>query len=312
MERRVRIYDATLYDGLERFGVCLTPREKVELTERIEAAGVTTIEVSCPGESPQDLQAVREAAAALNRCEVAARARCICADIEAAGNAVNRAARPVINVCLPVSDARLRDAFGMTRADAVRAIPSGIALARRFVEAVQFTAEDAARAERPFLRQCVAAAVEAGATRIAVSDAPNGTDAADEYAERIGDVRRFAGPDAILSTRASTPVRVAAAVRVGARQIETTLLEQGARWNAAGLRETVRALPPEIVAEMDMDWEEVTAAEALALQLMRPPRGRRSAAEDASGVTPRTSTSPGRYARMHGIAVLHPADVYML
>ncbi|MCH7910595.1 MAG: hypothetical protein IIB38_13395, partial [Candidatus Hydrogenedentes bacterium] len=162
----VRIFDTTLRDGEQTPGVNLRVAQKVAIAERLERLGVATIEAGFPVSSPGDFEAVARIARTVREVEVAALARCCVNDIDVAVKALSDARVPVVHLVLGTSDIHLKKKLGMTRADAVRAVRESVAYARRKVERVEFSLEDATRTERPFLRQIVDVAVEHGASRI--------------------------------------------------------------------------------------------------------------------------------------------------
>ena len=66
----VGLYDTTLRDGEQTIGVVLTPEEKLEIAQALDAAGVDRIEAGFPRVSDDDYRAVELIAAAGLRAEV--------------------------------------------------------------------------------------------------------------------------------------------------------------------------------------------------------------------------------------------------
>ncbi|MBI2435508.1 MAG: hypothetical protein HYV26_21860 [Candidatus Hydrogenedentes bacterium] len=89
---------------------------------------------------------------------------------------------------IPVSDDRL-GRNRTTRAAAIQQIEDAVSRAFRRGRAVYVTLEDAAAAERIFLRQCVQSAVLAGAARVHLAAAPATPAAA--IAEMMQDIVYF-------------------------------------------------------------------------------------------------------------------------
>ena len=246
MSRQVRIFDTTLRDGEQTPGVHFTADEKVELARRLEAFGAATIEAGFPASSPDDAAAVARVAAAVRDCEVAALARCRPGDVDAAAAALDGAVRPVIHVFLGVSDIHLARKLRIPRAGAVRAVEESVRRAARHGMAVQFSAEDATRADRVFLRQCVQTAIEAGAERVNIPDTV-GCALPEEYGALIADIVSFAGPDIIVSAHCHDDMGLStanclAAVRAGARQLEATVNGIGERAGNAAVEEVAVVL----------------------------------------------------------------------
>ncbi len=233
MSVQVRIFDTTLRDGEQTPGVHIPSEYKVEVARMLEDFGVATIEAGFPASSPGDKAAVSEVARVVQRCEVAALARCVPGDVDAACEAVSRAVHPVVHVFLGVSDIHLARKLRMTRAQAIRAIERVVSRARERVEVVQFSAEDATRTERVFLRQCVETAINAGATRINIPDTV-GCAVPVEYAEIIDDVVRYVDGAAMVCAHCHDDMGMAtansvAAIQAGAGQVEVTVNGIGER-----------------------------------------------------------------------------------
>lgn len=233
MSVQVRIFDTTLRDGEQTPGVHIPAVSKVEIARMLEDFGVATIEAGFPASSPGDKASVADVAKAVECCEVAALARCVPGDVDAACETVVQAVHPVVHVFLGVSDIHLSRKLRMTRAEAIRAIERAVKQARERVDVVQFSAEDATRTERVFLRQCVETAVDAGAARINIPDTV-GCAMPGEYAELIGDVVRYVDGAAMVCAHCHDDMGLAtantvAAIQAGARQVEVTVNGVGER-----------------------------------------------------------------------------------
>jgi len=240
----------------------MTGDEKVEIARRLEAAGVNTIEAGFPVSSPGDMAAVQRVARTVRNCEVAALARCVPGDVDTAAIAVSDAVAPVIHVFLGVSDVHLEHKLHMTRPKAVRAIRDAVSRARSHVTTVEFSPEDATRAERPWLHQCIGVAIEAGATRINIPDTV-GCATPWEFGALIRDVVAFVGFDIIVSAHCHNDLGMAtansiAAVQNGATQVEVTINGIGERAGNAALEEVAVALALKGIAATSIDTTAVT------------------------------------------------------
>ncbi len=260
----IRIFDTTLRDGEQTPGIRFTVEQKIEIARALEAAGVHTIEAGFPASSPGDHDAVRAVAAAVRDAEVAALSRCIQGDIAAAGDALREATRPVMHVFIATSDRHIERKLRTTRAAVVRAIAESIRHARGYADAVEFSAEDATRADGIFLRQCVATAIEAGATRINLPDTV-GFATPDEYAARIGDIIAFiADPAILVSAHCHNDLGMAtansiAAIGAGARQVEVTVNGIGERAGNAALEQVAVAVTAKGIARTMVDTTRLAA-----------------------------------------------------
>ncbi|HNR29557.1 MAG TPA: 2-isopropylmalate synthase [Candidatus Hydrogenedentes bacterium] len=263
----VRIWDTTLRDGEQTPGVHMTAAEKAAIAARLEAFGVDTIEAGFPASSPGDFEAVRAVAKTVRRCEVAALARCIPQDIETAAAALCDAARPVLHVVIGVSDVHIEKKLCTDRAAVLRAIARGVAQARRHADEVEFSAEDATRADRVFLRQCVWTAIESGATRINIADTV-GCATPEEYGALIRDIVVFVEGRAVVSAHCHDDLGMAtantvAAVRQGARQVEVAVNGVGERAGNASLEEVAAVLDAKRIARTRTDLTQAASLSAL-------------------------------------------------
>lgn len=261
MNKHVRIFDTTLRDGEQTPGVHLSADQKCDIAETLEVFGVATIEAGFPASSPGDAAAVARVARTVRGCEVAALARCRDEDIDAVRRALEGAVQPVVHVVLGVSNVHLEYKLGIRRADALRRVEHSVRRAAADGAAVQFSAEDATRADRVFLRQCVETAVCAGATRVNVPDTV-GFATPEEYGEMIGEIVRFVGEDVIVSAHCHDDLGLAtansvAAVRNGARQVEVAVNGIGERAGNAATEEVVAALEMKSIAQTGVNLPSV-------------------------------------------------------
>lgn len=275
MQQSVRIFDTTLRDGEQTPAVHMTTQDKSVIANRLEAFGVATIEAGFPISSPGDEAAVARVAREVTSCEVAAMARCKPADVEAAARALEEANKPVIHVFLGTSDQHLQHKLRMTRAEAIRAIEDAVAQARRYVDDVQFSAEDATRTERTFLRQCIQTAVEAGANRINVPDTV-GWALPQEYGALIRDVSAFAGPGVVVSAHCHNDMGLAtantiAAVEAGAGQVEVTVNGIGERAGNTAIEEVGVVLEMKKIARSGLDLSQIASLSSLVVDYTSVP-----------------------------------------
>ncbi len=267
MERHVRIFDTTLRDGEQTPGVHLTADRKLVIAQQLEAFGVDTVEAGFPVSSPGEAEAVARIAKTLTKCEVAALARCTEGDVDAAARAVEYSPWPVVHVFLGVSDIHLTRKLRISRAEALRAIERAVKRAARHSVAVEFSPEDATRAERPFLRQCVEVALACGATRINLPDTV-GCATPSEYGTLIRDMVAFVDGVAWISAHCHNDMGLAtantlAAIEAGARQVEVTVNGLGERAGNAAVEEVGVAIRLKNMAQTRLDLSRVVALSRL-------------------------------------------------
>ncbi len=97
-KERVFIFDTTLRDGEQSPGASMNPDEKLRIARQLEKMGVDIIEAGFPVASDGDFASVRQIAAEIRGCQIAALARANKADIDRAWEAV---ARPLPRGSIP-------------------------------------------------------------------------------------------------------------------------------------------------------------------------------------------------------------------
>ena len=244
----VTIFDTTLRDGEQSPGASMTADEKLRMAHQLDALGVDVIEAGFPISSPEDFASVRRIAATVRRPVIAALARAEAGDIDRAAEALEEAERPRLHVFLATSDIHLRHKLRISREECLERAVAGVDRARRHVDDVEFSAEDATRTDLPFLCTVVAAAIRAGATTVNIPDTVGYTHPA-EYRRIIATLRATVPgiDDVVISVHCHDDLGLAVAnslagLEAGARQVECTVNGIGERAGNAALEEIVMAL----------------------------------------------------------------------
>jgi 2-isopropylmalate synthase len=244
----VKIFDTTLRDGEQSPGASLDVHQKLEVASALEALGVDVIEAGFPITSPGDFEAVEAVSRRVRRPVVAALARCVPADIDAAWKAIRKAAKPRIHVFLSTSPLHMRVKLKKTPAEVLKIAGEMTRYARSLCPDVEFSAEDATRSEPEFLAKVVDTVIAAGAATVNIPDTvgyitPTEFEALlRDLLERVPDLRR-----AVLAVHCHNDLGMAtanslAAIRAGARQVECTMNGLGERAGNAALEEIVMGL----------------------------------------------------------------------
>jgi 2-isopropylmalate synthase len=241
----VVVFDTTLRDGEQAPGFSMRVEEKIQLARQLDALGVDIMEAGFPIASQDDAEAVRRVAMEVRRPVIAALARCAPGDIDAAGKALEPAARSRIHTFIATSDLHLERKLRITREQCLERAVSAVTRARGFTDNVQFSAEDATRSDPGFLYQVVEAVIDAGATTINLPDTV-GYCTPDEIVEFFTAIIAAVpnASQAIFSTHCHDDLGLAvanslAAIRAGARQVECTINGIGERAGNASLEEIV-------------------------------------------------------------------------
>jgi 2-isopropylmalate synthase len=249
MSDRVYIFDTTLRDGEQSCGCSMTVAEKLRMANQLQALGVDIMEAGFPAASEGDLEAVSRIGRELSTVRVAALARCHTGDIEAAARALDKAKRPRIHTFIATSPIHLKHKLKKTEDQVLEAAVKAIELARKYVDDVEFSAEDATRTSPEILVKFSEAVVRAGARTVNLPDTVGYTTPA-EMGEIIGTVSRALAKidkDAIVSVHCHDDLGLAVAnslagVMAGARQIECTINGIGERAGNCSLEEVVMAM----------------------------------------------------------------------
>ncbi len=246
MSDRVYIFDTTLRDGEQSPGCSMTVPEKLRMARKLVDLGVDILEAGFPIASDGDFEAVDAVSREFSWASVAALARCCTGDVERAAKSLAHAKRPRIHTFIATSDIHLQYKLKRTREQVLEDAVAAVELARRYVEDVEFSAEDGARTDPDFLEKISRAVVAAGARTVNIPDTV-GYSVPGEYAALIGRVVKALGDSAIVSVHCHDDLGLAvanslAAVAAGARQIECTINGIGERAGNCSLEEIVMIL----------------------------------------------------------------------
>ena len=247
-ERPITVFDTTLRDGEQAPGYSMTLDEKLRMARQLERLGVDVVEAGFAAASPGDFESVRKIASELRECTVCSLSRALPKDIDAAAEALDKAAKPRIHTFLATSDLHLRYKLRMTRERALEQIRDMVAYARGKCADVEFSAEDATRTDPDFLCAAVETAIASGATTVNLPDTV-GYATPEEIAKMIMDIRSRV-PNigrAAISMHVHNDLGLAVAntlagIIAGARQVECTIGGIGERAGNAALEEIVMGL----------------------------------------------------------------------
>ncbi len=246
MADRVYIFDTTLRDGEQSPGCSMTVPEKLRMAAKLVELGVDILEAGFPIASEGDSEAVDAISREFPWANVAALARANKPDVEEAAKALKRARRPRIHTFIATSDIHLKHKLRKSRQQVLEEACAAVALARTYVDDVEFSAEDATRTDWDYLEEISRAVVAAGARTVNLPDTVGYT-VPDEYAAMIGRMAKALGDSAIVSVHCHDDLGMAvanslAALHAGARQIECCVNGIGERAGNAALEELVMAM----------------------------------------------------------------------
>ncbi|HEX2049534.1 MAG TPA: 2-isopropylmalate synthase [Actinomycetota bacterium] len=243
---RVKVFDTTLRDGEQSAGVSLTLKEKVEIAQQLARLAVDVIEAGFPIASEGETAAVKAIAQHVRGPVIAALARANDGDVDRAASAIGPADRPRIHTFIATSPLHMKVKLRMTPDEVVAAAVRAVERARRHVDDVEFSCEDATRSDPEFLVRVFGAAARAGASTLNVPDTV-GYALPDEYGELMAYLVREVDADVTWSTHTHNDLGLAVAnalagVGAGARQVEVAVNGIGERAGNCSLEEVVMAL----------------------------------------------------------------------
>jgi 2-isopropylmalate synthase len=163
---RVRIFDTTLRDGEQTPGVALSPEKKLTIAKKLDELGVDAIEAGFPVISEGEQQAIRLITKANLRAEICGLARTNKKDIDAAIDC----GLNYIHTFIATSDIHLQYKLKMTREQALAKAIEAVEYGKSHGLQVEFSAEDATRTDREFLKRVFSEVAKAKADRIDIPD----------------------------------------------------------------------------------------------------------------------------------------------
>ncbi|WP_339609738.1 2-isopropylmalate synthase [uncultured Roseivirga sp.] len=277
--QKIQIFDTTLRDGEQVPGCKLNTKEKLEVAERLEALGVDVIEAGFPISSPGDFESVDAISRLVKNATVCALSRAVEKDIITAAEAVKHAKRPRIHTGIGTSESHIKYKLNTTPEKIVERAVAAVSLAKKYVEDVEFYAEDAGRTDNEFLAHVCEQAIKAGATVLNIPDT-TGYCLPSEYGEKIAYLKfNVRGIENVtISTHCHNDLGMATANSIagvinGATQIECTINGIGERAGNTALEEVVMVLQqhPYLRKTTGIDTKQLTALSKYVSETMRVP-----------------------------------------
>jgi len=243
MSKKIYVFDTTLRDGEQVPGCQLNTTEKVEIALELEKLGVDVIEAGFPISSPGDFRSIVEISKVVKNSIICGLTRAKKEDIDAAAESLKFAKRKRIHTGIGASDTHIKYKFNSTRDKVLSMGIEAVKYAKKFVEDIEFYAEDAGRADPIFLAKMVEKVISAGATVVNIPDT-TGYCLPEEFGNKIKylfeNVRNI--DKAIISVHCHNDLGLATAntmagVMNGARQVEVTVNGIGERAGNTALEE---------------------------------------------------------------------------
>lgn len=247
-KNRVLIFDTTLRDGEQVPGCKLNTEQKIIIAKQLDKLGVDVIEAGFPISSPGDFISVVEISRVVRNAIVCGLTRANKKDIDVAVESLKYAKRPRIHTGIGTSDSHIKYKFNSTQAKIIERAKEAVAYAKKYVEDVEFYAEDAGRTTNEFLAKVCEQVIKSGATVLNIPDT-TGYCLPNEYGAKIKYLKENVKgiENVILSCHCHNDLGLATAnaiagVQNGARQIECTINGIGERAGNTSLEEVVMIL----------------------------------------------------------------------
>ena len=163
---RVRIFDTTLRDGEQSPGVSLAPEQKLTIAKKLDDLGVDAIEAGFPIVSDGECKAIKMITSANLSAEICGLARTNKKDIDAAIDVGLK----YIHTFIATSDIHLQYKLKLSRDEVLAKAIDAVEYGKSRGLEVEFSAEDATRSDREFLKKVFGEVAKAGADRIDIPD----------------------------------------------------------------------------------------------------------------------------------------------
>ncbi|MDR0725534.1 MAG: 2-isopropylmalate synthase [Prevotellaceae bacterium] len=276
---KLYIFDTTLRDGEQVPGCQLNTVEKIEVAKALESLGVDVIEAGFPVSSPGDFNSVVELSKAVTWPAICALTRAVEKDIDVAAEALQYAKRKRIHTGIGTSVYHIQNKLNSNQDEIIERAVAAVKYAKKYVEDVEFYAEDAGRTDNEYLARVVEAVIKAGATVVNIPDT-TGYCLPSDYASKIKYLMENVGNvhKAIISTHCHNDLGMATAnslagVMNGARQVEATVNGIGERAGNTALEEVVMAIKShkEFNVETNINTKNIWETSKLVSTLMNMP-----------------------------------------
>lgn len=248
MSERLYIFDTTLRDGEQVPGCQLNTVEKIQVAKQLEQLGVDVIEAGFPISSPGDFNSVVEISKAVTWPTICALTRAKEKDIDVAAESLKYAKRKRIHTGLGTSDSHIKYKFNSNREEIIEWAVNAVKYAKKYVEDVEFYAEDAGRTDNEYLARVIEAVIKAGATVVNIPDT-TGYCLPQDYGDKIKYLMEHVDgiEKAQISTHCHNDLGMATAntfegIINGARQVEVTINGIGERAGNTSLEEIAMIL----------------------------------------------------------------------
>lgn len=153
-------------DGEQTPGISITPGQKVQIAVKLDELGVDAIEAGFPIVSLGEMEAIKTITKIGLNAEIYGLARAVQKDIDAAINCDLK----YVHIFIATSDIHMQYKLKMNQEQVREKAVWAVDYAKKHGMQVEFSAEDATRSDRKFVREIFKAVASAGADRLDIPD----------------------------------------------------------------------------------------------------------------------------------------------
>ena len=162
--------DVTLHQAAKSGEFNLSFKEKIEIAKLLDKLNISVIEAAGIENTKVDSLLIKSMAAAIHDSILSVPVKMSTQGVQEAWEAVKSARHPRLRVCVPVSPVQMEYLCHKKGPEILKAIETTVMAAKALCPDVEFSAQDATRAEEEFLHSAIATAIAAGATTVTLCD----------------------------------------------------------------------------------------------------------------------------------------------
>ena len=226
--KNIRISDVTLKSSEN---LSLSFREKLELCKLLDRLGVSAVETGKLQNLKTDGLLIKSLVSAINDAGLTVTVPVDAEGIGYVWSCLSEAKKPRLQVALPVSAVQMEYLCHKKPDAMLKLIGDSVAECRKYCDDVEFSAEDAGRADDDFLIAAVKTAAESGAVSVTLCDTA-GIMLPDEVFEFVGKIRAELPENVKLAVELSNNMYMANscalyAVKAGAEEVKVAAFGDG-------------------------------------------------------------------------------------
>lgn len=244
---KIKIFDTTLRDGEQSPGCSMNKIDKIYIAKKLDDMGVDVIEAGFAASNEKDFEAIEEISKVAKRATIVSLARCKKEDIDKAYDSIKKAVNPRIHLFIATSDIHIKYKLKSTKEEVIEKVKESVNYAKKKVNEIEFSLEDATRTDRDFACKVIDTAIKYGVTTINIPDTVGYT-TPDEFCEFINYLKNNSRLNEVeISVHCHNDLGLAtanslSAIKCGINQIECTINGIGERAGNAALEEIVAAI----------------------------------------------------------------------